>query len=318
VHSASGLTGGGWTGGQYSLCRGLLGFVVAGRVLSILVSPGHAGGTAPLGAVAVVAALLFAAGWRDRLMAVLLLLLLPVVIVLASIPVSAGGWAAAWLLLAHTLVPDAPFGSWSACGRIDPRGGWRMPPVLPWMHRLALLALVAALIARGGSGFDLGVLLVLGLLAFEPGWIPGRRDTRPGDEAPPPDTLFYDGTCGLCHASVRFLVAEDLEGTRFRFATLQGRTFRRALPEEKRGSLPDSIVLVTPHRRILTRAHAVRHALGALGGYWRVLATIGSAVPDVIADAIYDGVARVRHRLFRRPPEACPLIPPNLVTRFID
>jgi len=32
-----------------------------------------------------------------------------------------------WLLLAHTLVPRAPYGSWAARDRADPRGGWTMP-----------------------------------------------------------------------------------------------------------------------------------------------------------------------------------------------
>ena len=36
----------------------------------------------------------------------------------------------AWLLLLHTVLPPSPYGSWSARGRTDPRGGWRMPPEL--------------------------------------------------------------------------------------------------------------------------------------------------------------------------------------------
>lgn len=35
-----------------------------------------------------------------------------------------------WLLLAHVFVPPAPYGSWAARGRVDPGGGWRMPPAL--------------------------------------------------------------------------------------------------------------------------------------------------------------------------------------------
>jgi predicted DCC family thiol-disulfide oxidoreductase YuxK len=33
-----------------------------------------------------------------------------------------------WLLLAHAFLPPAPYGSWAARGRPDPRGGWRMTP----------------------------------------------------------------------------------------------------------------------------------------------------------------------------------------------
>lgn len=31
-----------------------------------------------------------------------------------------------WLLLAHAVLPRAPYGSWEARGRPDPGGGWRM------------------------------------------------------------------------------------------------------------------------------------------------------------------------------------------------
>jgi predicted DCC family thiol-disulfide oxidoreductase YuxK len=317
----------GWTGGQYSLCRGLLGIVLALRLLGILLGRGAADGAAILGGAAVAAALLFAAGWRDRLMAALLLLLLPLVVVLAPIATTPGGWGAAWLLIAHLAVPPAPYGSLDARGRVDPRGGWRMPAALPWMHRVAFVALAVALVVRGGIGFDVGVAVMLGLLAFDPGWIPGRHQgrggrpradrSRSGARTPRPDTLFYDGTCGLCHTAVRFFLAEDARGNRFRFGTLQGRTFERTLTADLRATLPDSLVLLTRGGRVLTRAAAVWRALATLGGYWRALAAVGGLIPRVVTDAAYDGIARIRHRLFRRPPEACPILPPDLRERFL-
>ena len=53
-----------------------------------------------------------------------------------------------------------------------------------------------------------------------------------------------------------------------------------------------------------------------LGGWWRVLATIGTVVPRPIRDAAYDLVARVRYRVFGRAKEACPILPPDLRSRF--
>ncbi len=35
-----------------------------------------------------------------------------------------------WMLLAHLFVPTAPYGSLAARGRVDPGGGWRMPPAI--------------------------------------------------------------------------------------------------------------------------------------------------------------------------------------------
>jgi hypothetical protein len=37
----------------------------------------------------------------------------------------------------------------------------------------------------------------------------------------------------------------------------------------------------------------------------------------VLGDAAYDLVARLRHRLFALPPDACPVTPPHLRARFI-
>ena len=40
-------------------------------------------------------------------------------------------------------------------------------------------------------------------------------------------------------------------------------------------------------------------------------------VPNVLADIAYDGVAAVRHRLFTRPTDACPILPPALRSRML-
>ncbi len=130
------------------------------------------------------------------------------------------------------------------------------------------------------------------------------------------ETLFYDGGCGLCHRAVRFLLWADREGRCFRFAPLGGRTFRVVVPEGERARLPDSLVLRTESGQLLTRSAAVLYMLECLGGAWKVLAVLGRLVPRRLADALYDFVARVRYRLFARPPEACPVVPALLRARF--
>jgi predicted DCC family thiol-disulfide oxidoreductase YuxK len=76
-------------------------------------------------------------------------------------------------------------------------------------------------------------------------------------------------------------------------------------------------VLVTGDGRLLTRSTAVRHLLERLGGIWRALATALTPVPPALQDAAYDGIASVRHRLFARPKDACPILPPHLRARFL-
>jgi predicted DCC family thiol-disulfide oxidoreductase YuxK len=174
----------------------------------------------------------------------------------------------------------------------------------------ALGALETARLLTLHSPGDAAALLAALLFAFDPGWV-----RSVGGAAP--DTLFYDGTCGLCHRAVRFAIAEDVGGRRLRFAPLGGRLFRDSIAAEQRARLPDSLVLLTSDGRVLTRSRAVRRLLMRLGGWWTVLGRLAVVVPAPAADLAYDVVARVRYRLFARPPEACPLLPAAVRSRFI-
>ena len=130
--------------------------------------------------------------------------------------------------------------------------------------------------------------------------------------------VFYDGACGLCHRTVRFAIARDRDGSRFRFAALGSEAFRRLVPEGLRAGLPDSIVVLTADGTLLARSAAVIHILERIGGPWRLPGRLLALVPQGIRDLGYDGIARVRHLLFRRPTDACPVTPPALRARFED
>lgn len=180
--------------------------------------------------------------------------------------------------------------------------------VRPWLW-LALLGLHFSLIGLiDFADLSLGMVM-LHLFTFDPDWIPRRS-------AAAIETLFYDGTCGLCHRAVRFLLAEDPDGAAFRFAPLDSDAFRDGVPEAERARIPDSLVVLTADGRVLTRSTAVRHLMHRLGGIWRLLAAVAGVLPAGFLDATYDGIARIRHRLFARPKEACPLLPPHLRGRF--
>lgn len=278
----------GWTGGQYSLYRALFG-------LALLVQLARTLPEAPVLALALPIAGAFALGAADRLAAVVLAVIWTGVF-------AADGAIASALLIAHALVPGHPFGSLAARGRIDPGGGWRMPGWLPLGARLAL---VAALVSGDRSPW----MLLLAFLAFDPAWIAPVRDAEPA-------RLFYDGACGLCHSAVRFLLAEDRDGRGFRFAPLQGEAFERAIPASVRATLPDSLVLVVPDGAHLLRSAAVLEICARLGGFWRALGIASRLIPTPWLDRAYDGVARVRARVFTRPADACPVLPPELRARF--
>lgn len=132
-----------------------------------------------------------------------------------------------------------------------------------------------------------------------------------------PDLLFYDGGCGLCHRAVRFVLWADPEGRAFRFAPLGGETFEALVSAGERERLPDSLVVRTAGGALLTRSTGALHALRRLGGGWCELAVLLGVVPREVRDAVYDFIARVRFRLFAKPKDTCPLVPPPLRARFL-
>lgn len=133
--------------------------------------------------------------------------------------------------------------------------------------------------------------------------------------APLTDLVGYDGTCGLCHRTVRFLVARD-DGSRFQFTPLQGETLRARLDPAQFAALPDSLVVLTD-QGLLLKARAVAHLLRRLGGGWAALGRFLDALPDRLTEAGYNFVARVRHQGFKRPEGACPRLPEGVQGRFL-
>jgi predicted DCC family thiol-disulfide oxidoreductase YuxK len=263
----------GWTGGQYSLFRVLLGMAMLTGFFTWMQPPEPLPRVSVLG---VIVAIPFTIGFRDRYFALILF-----ICALGSI--TPAGFVACWILLAHLLLPAAPYGSWDARGRVDPRGDWAIPYPLAFR------------------------LLFPHLFLLDPGWV------RPSERGSV-DDVFYDGSCGLCHRAIRFLIAEDRSGTAFRFAPLGGEAFQELVGNVD--GLPDSIVVKTPSGALLTKSDAALHLSRRLGGWWRVLATLAAIVPRPLRNAVYDFIARIRYRLFARPKDACPILPPDLRKRF--
>ena len=138
-----------------------------------------------------------------------------------------------------------------------------------------------------------------------------------------PKTIFYDGDCALCHGAVKFILPRDRREV-FDFAPIGGATYFKVLgstpgsgvPGAPAERLPDSILVRRSDGSTLMRSAAVLHILERLGGGWRAMAVLASAVPRSWRDWAYDRVASVRRRLFGAPPGACPLVPPELRHRL--
>ncbi len=128
--------------------------------------------------------------------------------------------------------------------------------------------------------------------------------------------VFYDGSCGACHAFVRFVLSRD-DRHALDFAPLGGATFASRVDAAVAAGLPDTVVVLTPEGRLLMRARAVARALRELGWPWRVAGAAIDLVPRPIADRAYDLVAVMRRRLFAAPATACPVVAPSLRARLL-
>jgi len=185
---------------------------------------------------------------------------------------------------------------------------WPVRVVRPWLWVVLGCFQLSAFLLLGRYEIAIGVG-GLHLLAFDPRWLPGRVPAEP-------EALFYDGYCGLCHRSVKRVLRADRDGVLFYFAPLQGRTIERVLTPSQRAALPDSIVVRTFDGRVLVKSAAVLHVLTRLGGWYRLIGLLASVVPRAVRDLVYDGGAKVRHKVFAKPNEACPMLPAELRQRF--
>ena len=406
----------GWTGGQYSVYRAIFGaylFIHFAMLIPYATELFSSRGVLPDGnasplfrlfpnvfllsdlpafvtgilVIAAACAVLFAIGFRDRLAAIVMWYVLASLFGRNPLIANPSLPFVGWLLLAHACVPPAPFGSWTARGRVDPRGGWTMPSPLfaaawivmslgysysgytklvspSWVDGTAMARVLANPLARPSLVRDLGLaspdflmqlatwgalalellyaplalfrrarpwiwtamlvmhlglmvlidfadlsfgMVVLHLFTFDPAWVPRFAPAAK-------DTIFYDGSCGLCHRSVRFILAEDATGTAFAFAPLHGDRFVAELGDVE---VPDSVVVKTEEGEVLIRSASVIRILKRLGGMWRVIGTLFALVPRTLRDAAYDGVAKIRYRIFGREKSACPLLPADLRARFL-
>jgi predicted DCC family thiol-disulfide oxidoreductase YuxK len=121
---------------------------------------------------------------------------------------------------------------------------------------------------------------------------------------PVPPVLFFDGECGLCNHSIRWLIDHDQRRV-LRFAPLRGK-----LAERRLSALPtdyhDWSVVLWDENGIHFESDAALRAVACLGGSWR-LARLFLAVPRVVRNRVYRFVARNRIRWFGRV-DSCALL----------
>jgi predicted DCC family thiol-disulfide oxidoreductase YuxK len=110
----------------------------------------------------------------------------------------------------------------------------------------------------------------------------------------PSPMLVYDGSCGFCSRSVRFILRHEQRHD-LSFVTRNselGMELRREHGLESVESM-----LWIEGDQVFAESGAVMKAAGYLGGWWWRLATLGSFCPSFILNGVYKFIAKNRRRL---------------------
>jgi len=141
---------------------------------------------------------------------------------------------------------------------------------------------------------------------------------RSTSSSEPGALLLYDGSCGLCAASVQFVLEHERRQS-LRFAPLASEAGEAVRSRHAALRGVDSMIWVETsadrRERVFVRSAAALRLARYVGGPWALLALGGYLVPRLIRDAVYDAIARHRHQLVSG--ERCFLPPPAVRARFL-
>jgi len=126
--------------------------------------------------------------------------------------------------------------------------------------------------------------------------------------------VLYDGTCGLCHRSVRFILRHERDHD-LKFAPLQGET--AAALRERHREIPETLesVVLVDDDHVRLRSKAFMYTARHLRAPWRW----GYAMrwlPAFLCDLVYRLIARIRYRVWGHA-DQCDLPAPEHRARFL-
>lgn len=128
------------------------------------------------------------------------------------------------------------------------------------------------------------------------------------------DLVLYDGTCGLCAKSVRWILRHEKDHE-LTFAPLQGET--TAALREKHPEIPESIdtVVYIQDGRVHLRSKAFLYLAKHLRAPWR-WAYAFRWFPGFLLNIGYRFIAAIRYKVWGRA-DACELLAPEQRVRFL-
>ncbi len=131
--------------------------------------------------------------------------------------------------------------------------------------------------------------------------------------------VLFDGVCGMCNATVQFLLKRDRHGA-LGYASLQSDVAHEVLARHGRDASDlDTVYVITDfdteRERVLARSSAVIRMVAALGGVYRAIVVL-RVIPAFLRDFLYDRIAKNRYRMFGKR-EACMVPSPEHRARFL-
>jgi predicted DCC family thiol-disulfide oxidoreductase YuxK len=127
--------------------------------------------------------------------------------------------------------------------------------------------------------------------------------------------VLYDGVCGLCARSVRWILRKERDHA-LRFAPLQGPTaaaLRTRYPEIP--TTLESVVYISDGKAHV-RSKAFLHLASHLRAPWRWMHAL-RWMPGFLLDLGYRPIARLRYRIWGKT-DSCELPSPENRPRFLD
>ena len=108
--------------------------------------------------------------------------------------------------------------------------------------------------------------------------------------------ILFDDRCNLCSRSVQFIFDHDSEGS-FKFTPLQSKPGESLIAKVGIENDPLESMILIEGSRFLKKSDAIIRISQQLPGKWAYISYL-SIIPKPIRDAIYDLIARYRHKWF--------------------
>lgn len=127
--------------------------------------------------------------------------------------------------------------------------------------------------------------------------------------------VLFDGECGLCARTVRFLFAREATA-RFVFTPMMsplGQTLARGIGLDPAD--PSSFAAILPGGEARIASRGMFRLLMHCRNPWPAFAVLAGALPVRLTDAVYGAVARRRIRFFGRS-DICQRPEPGLASRL--